>query len=136
MKTKYSDIEQYVTKDGSTIRELMHPDMHVAAGIHSGVSSGLDADNGVKNQSLAEATVPVGVTTILHKHLLTEELYFITSGNGLMTLGEKQFDVAEGETICISPGTLHCIRNTGSHTLTILCCCSPAYSHDDTELLG
>ncbi len=123
MKTKHSDIEQFMTKDGSFIRELMHPDEH-------GV-----ANHNVQNQSLAEATVPVGQVTMLHKHVLTEELYHITSGKGLMTLGEKQFGVTVGDTVCIPPGTAHCIKNTGSHNLTMLCCCSPAYSHEDTELL-
>lgn len=124
MKTRYDEIEQYVTKDGSIIRELMRPDEHSGINHH------------VKKQSLAEATVPVGMVTMLHKHSLTEELYHITSGRGLMTLGENQFDVAVGDTVCIPPGTAHCIKNTGSHNLTILCCCSPAYSHEDTELLG
>ena len=123
MKTRYNKIEQFITKDKSIIRELMHPD-----------KNGAESHN-VKNQSLAEATVPVGEVTTLHKHTLTEELYHITSGKGLMTLGKNQFDVAVGDTICIPPGTPHCIKNTGSNNLRILCCCSPAYSHGDTELL-
>jgi mannose-6-phosphate isomerase-like protein (cupin superfamily) len=73
--------------------------------------------------------------TTLHKHTFTEELYHITSGEGLMTLDKKQFDVIVGDTICIPPGTPHCIKNTGNNELIILCCCSPAYSHDDTQLL-
>ena len=28
MKTRYADIPAYITKDGSTIRELMHPSVH------------------------------------------------------------------------------------------------------------
>ena len=124
MKTQFDMIEGYVTKDGSIIRELMHPNEH-GSSKHS-----------VRNQSLAEATVPVGVSTALHKHTLTEELYHIASGKGLMTLGEKQFDVTTGDTICIPPGTAHCIKNTGSVDLKIMCCCSPAYSHEDTVLLS
>lgn len=124
MKSEYGDIEVYVTRDGSLIRELMHPekDSHVHYGI--------------RNQSLAEATVPVGVETKLHRHHVSEELYHITAGQGLMTLAEDQFKVTVGDTICIPPGTLHCILNTGETELKFLCCCSPAYSHEDTELLG
>jgi mannose-6-phosphate isomerase-like protein (cupin superfamily) len=129
MKTKYCEIEAFITKDGSIIRELMHPDEH-------GSSNHFVKSQSVKNQSLAEATVPVGVATVLHKHTLTEELYHITSGEGLMTLGENLFGVTVGDTICIPPGTPHRIRNTGSKDLKILCCCSPAYSHDDTQLLN
>lgn len=89
----------------------------------------------VQNQSLAEAIVPVARKTILHRHKLTEELYFITRGQGEMTLGDEVFIVHEGDTVCIRPDTPHCIKNIGDEPLHILCCCSPAYSHEDTELL-
>ena len=118
MKTQYEQIQAYVTKDGSVIRELMHPALH-----------------GNQNQSLAEATVPVGSGTALHRHHKTEELYHITFGEGLMTLGEERFVVGVGDTVAIPPGVPHCIENTGKAELKILCCCAPAYSHDDTELL-
>lgn len=118
MKTAYREIAAYVTKDGSTIRELMHPAVH-----------------GNRRQSLAEAIVEPGARTVLHRHALTEEIYHITEGEGLMTLGEQRFPVAAGDTICIAPGTPHCIANAGAGPLKILCACSPAYAHDDTELL-
>ena len=117
-KTTYQYIEPYITKDGSEIRELMHPSRH-----------------GNLMQSLAEAIVPAGSETRLHRHQVMEELYHITAGTGRMTLGTDQFDVRPGDTVCIPPGTAHRIANTGSTPLKILCCCSPAYSHEDTELL-
>jgi mannose-6-phosphate isomerase-like protein (cupin superfamily) len=119
MKTQYSSVEPYVTKDGSEIRELMHPAVH-----------------GNHQLSFAEALVQPGARTRLHRHRVTEEIYHITRGAGVMTLGADRFDVAAGDTICISPGTHHCIENTGSVPLAILCACSPAYAHDDTELAG
>jgi mannose-6-phosphate isomerase-like protein (cupin superfamily) len=87
------------------------------------------------NQSLAEATVPAGSETLLHKHLKTEELYHITQGRGLLTLDDDILEVSSGDTICIAPNTPHKIKNTGTLELKILCCCSPAYSHDDTVLI-
>lgn len=116
--THYGDIDAYVTRDESTIRELMHPDLHA-----------------VTNQSLAEAVVPIGKTTRMHFHRTTEEIYHITDGRGLMTLGEERFTVAKGDTIRIAPGTKHCIKNTGQSELSILCSCVPAYSHEDTVLV-
>ena len=118
LKTRYQDIPPYQTRDGSQIRELMHPSLH-----------------GVKNQSLAEARVFPGQKTLLHRHAKSEELYHITAGRGVMTLGDEKFRVENGDTICIPPGTAHCIENDGDSELGILCCCSPAYSHEDTELL-
>jgi mannose-6-phosphate isomerase-like protein (cupin superfamily) len=118
MKTRYADIPAYVTRDGSEIRELMHPSLH-----------------GGKKQSLAEATVPAGARTLLHRHGITEEIYHVTSGSGRMTLGNESFDVVAGDSVLIAPGTAHCIEATGAVPLRILCCCSPAYAHEDTELL-
>lgn len=118
MRTSYDNIKTYQTKDGSLIKELMHPASH-----HN------------KNQSLAEAIVPPGQTTALHRHHVTEELYYITQGKARMTLADQQFEVGPGDTIAISPGTAHCITNIAEQDLHFLCCCSPAYSHDDTELL-
>jgi mannose-6-phosphate isomerase-like protein (cupin superfamily) len=118
MKSRYRDIEPYVTKDGSVIRELMHPAIH-----------------GNKNQSLAEATVPAGGKTLLHKHIQSEEIYTITAGTGLMRLGDENFEVEAGDCITIAPGTLHNIRNTGEQPLTILCSCAPPYRHGDTVIV-
>lgn len=118
MKTSLRDVPAYVTRDGSKIRELMHPVHH-----------------GNVRQSLAEASVHPGQETVLHRHLRTEELYHVTAGEGWMTLGDTSFAVGVGDTVLIPPGTAHCIRNTGSTPLRILCCCSPAYTHEDTVLL-
>ena len=116
--TRYDDAEAYVTKDGSIIRELMHPDHH-----------------GARAQSFAEAIVGPGITTELHLHRLSEEIYHITQGAGRMRLGADTLDVSAGDTIVIRPGTPHCITNMGAVPLKIICACSPAYSHDDTKLL-
>ncbi len=118
MKTRLADIEPYITKDGSGIRELMHPEQH-----------------GNRAQSLAEAVVPAGTRTLLHRHLTSEELYHVTAGEGILTLGGETLKVSPGDTVLIPPGTPHCIEATGTEALHILCCCSPAYRHDDTEIL-
>ncbi len=44
-------------------------------------------------------------------------------------------NLAAGDTLLIPPGTAHCVTATGDEPLYILCCCSPAYAHEDTELL-
>ncbi|MDM8535528.1 cupin domain-containing protein [Desulfobacterales bacterium HSG17] len=125
MKTEYINIQPYITKDSSEVRELMHPN----------INSDMPPDmNGVRNQSLAEAIVPMGANTLLHRHIKTEEIYHISQGRGKMTLGEESFNIKTGDTVCISPGTPHMVKNTGTVLLKILCCCSPAYSHEDTKL--
>ena len=118
-RTALGDIAPYITKDGSEIRELLHPEQHA-----------------VRHQSLAEAVVPPGVATLLHRHATSEEIYHVTRGRGVMTLGDEEFAIAAGDSIAIAPGTPHRVRNTGAEVLHILCCCAPAYAHDDTELLS
>ena len=103
----YKNITSYITQDNSEIRELMHP-------------------NTQKNklQSLAEAIIQPGETTLLHKHIESEELYYILQGEGKMILGDEILHVNYGDTICIQPGVKHNIKNTGNKDLKILCCCA------------
>ncbi len=118
MKTKYHKLEEYATKDGSIIRELMHPDKH---------------DN--SNQSLTEAVVAAGHDTVLHKHHRSEELYHVLEGKGILLLDGERIELHARDTVCIKPGLPHKLVNTGKLQLRILCCCTPPYSHEDTELL-
>ena len=108
----------FVTKDTSEIRELL-----------------AHRNSSIKNQSLAEARVPVGATTIAHFHRKTEEIYYITHGQGLMTIEGEESVVRAGDAIAIPPGKIHQIENTGNEELRLLCCCSPAYEHEDTVLV-
>jgi mannose-6-phosphate isomerase-like protein (cupin superfamily) len=112
------DSVPFATKDGSSIRSL------------------LDLSNApVKNQSLAEASLPPGASTQRHRHPNTEELYYLIQGIGKMELDGELRQVSAGDAILIPCGASHKITNTGSMDLKILCCCAPPYSHEDTELL-
>jgi mannose-6-phosphate isomerase-like protein (cupin superfamily) len=110
--------EPFITADGSSIREL--------AGVPTGNAA---------NQSLAEATVPPGGATIEHFHRTSEEIYLFTSGMGRMVLGDQEGEVRAGDTVVIAPGVRHKLVNEGEDPLVLLCCCSPAYSHEDTVLV-
>ncbi len=119
MKTShYTSITPYITKDGSIIRELIHPSIHANT-----------------NQSLAEAIIPVGQQTERHIHPISEEIYYVISGVGNMMVAEETKEVSTGTSIIIPPHTPHFIANTGNEPLIILCCCSPPYSHDDTIIV-
>lgn len=118
MKSSYQEVTSFVTKDGSVIRELMHPAIH-----------------GNVQQSFAEAIVEVGAKTMLHRHQRTEEIYHFVAGVGRMVLGSDVFSVNPGDTVCISPGMPHALWNSGHEPLRLLCSCAPAYSHEDTELI-
>lgn len=110
--------EAFITADGSSIREL--------AGIPSGNAT---------NQSLAEAVVPPGTATVAHLHRRTEEIYLFTEGRGRMRLGEEERRVRAGDCVVIRPGVPHKLWADEEEPLVLLCCCAPAYSHEDTVLL-
>lgn len=111
-------VPAFTTKDGSTIRELLAYRNSV-----------------IRNQSLAEATIPVGGATAEHYHPQTEEIYYILKGSGKMKIGEEMRAVQPLDAIAIPPGASHKIWNTGPEDLVLLCCCAPAYEHEDTVLL-
>ena len=119
LKTSIKKLETYITKDNSSICELMHPSQH-----------------GNAKQSLAQAIVAAHSETQLHYHAKTEELYHISQGSGLMTIDDDQFPVTVGDTVYVPPNSHHKIKNTESVDLVFLCCCSPAYSHDDTFIIN
>jgi len=110
------DCPPFITKDGSEIRELL----------------AYRNSAEIKNQSLAEARLPVGAATEEHYHAKTEEIYFITHGSGRIRIEGEERDVKTGDAVAIAPGKKHKLWNTGSETLRLLCCCAPAYEHSDT----
>jgi mannose-6-phosphate isomerase-like protein (cupin superfamily) len=110
--------EAFITADGSSIREL--------AGIPTGNAA---------NQSLAEAVVPRGTSTVAHLHRRSEEIYLFTEGSGRMRLGDQERPVNAGDCVVIPPGSPHKLWADEDQQLVLLCCCAPPYSDADTVLL-
>ena len=111
------EVPAFITKDGSEIRELL-----------------AHRNSAIRNQSLAEARVPAGGSTLEHYHPKTEEIYYITAGAGRMRIENETRDVKPGDAIAIPPGRKHKLWNTGNEPLKLLCCCAPAYEHGDTVM--
>jgi len=111
------DAPPFTTKDGSEIRELL-----------------AYRNSNIRNQSLAEARLPLGASTQEHYHGKTEEIYFITRGSGRIRIEGEESEVRAGDAIAIAPGQKHKLWNTGQEPLTLLCCCAPCYEHSDTFL--
>jgi mannose-6-phosphate isomerase-like protein (cupin superfamily) len=110
-----NEVPSFITKDGSEIRELL-----------------AHRNSAIRHQSLAEARLPVGGSTQEHYHAKAEEIYYITHGAGRIRIDGETRDVKAGDAIAILPGRKHKLWNTGTETLRLLCCCVPAYEHDDT----
>ncbi len=112
-----NEVPSFITKDGSEIRELL-----------------AHRNSAIRNQSLAEARLPVGGSTQEHYHVKTEEIYYITHGTGRIRIDGETREVKAGDAIAILPGQRHKLWNTGNERLRLLCCCAPAYEHDDTVI--
>jgi mannose-6-phosphate isomerase-like protein (cupin superfamily) len=112
-----AEVPEFTTKDGSEIRELL-----------------AHRNSAIRNQSLAEARLPVGASTQEHYHPKAEEIYYITHGTGRMRIEGELRDVKPGDAIAIPPGKKHKLWNTGTEVLRLLCCCAPAYEHEDTVI--
>ena len=116
-KTNIARVTAFITKDGSEIRELL-----------------AHRNSCIRNQTLAEARLPAGGRTTPHRHLKTEEIYYILAGRGEMRIGTETQTVSHGDAIAIPPCVVHEITNTGTDVLSFLCCCAPGYEHEDTIL--
>lgn len=112
-----NNVPAFTTKDGSEIRELL-----------------AYRNSAIRNQSLAEARLPVGSSTQEHYHPKAEEIYYITHGTGRMRIEGELREIKPGDAIAIPPGLRHKLWNTGAETLRLLCCCAPAYEHSDTVI--
>ncbi|MBX3414503.1 MAG: cupin domain-containing protein [Pirellulales bacterium] len=112
------EVSAFTTKDGSEIRELLAYRNSV-----------------IRQQSLAEARLAPGAKTQAHYHPQTEEIYYILVGQARMRLGDEVREVGPGDSIAIPPGEPHQITNIGDVPLKFLCCCAPAYEHEDTVII-
>ncbi len=110
-----NEVAPFITKDGSEIRELL-----------------AHRNSAIRHQSLAEARLPVGASTQEHFHPKAEEIYYITHGAGKIRIEGDMREVRAGDAIAIPPCQRHRLWNTGNETLRLLCCCAPAYEHEDT----
>ena len=72
-----TEAESFTTKDGSTIRELHH----------------------TLAQSLAEASLAPGQATQRHYHALTEEIYLLTAGGGVLEVDGESREVVAGDAV-------------------------------------
>ena len=109
--------EPYVTLDGSLIRELVRPEREGSRGL-----------------SLAEATLAPGSRTHRHWHAVSEEIYYVLAGEGVIEIGARVVPVGRGAAVLIPAGVEHCAQNQGDTPFVILCACSPPYQHEDTTL--
>jgi mannose-6-phosphate isomerase-like protein (cupin superfamily) len=113
------DCEPFLAGDGTAIRELFNP----------ATDDGLDL-----RYSFAEARLAPGRVSLLHR-LKTSEVYYILSGEGLMSIDGETSTVTPGQIVYIPPGATQCITSTGESELVFICIVDPAWRVEDEEVL-
>ena len=100
-------VPPFATKDGSEIRELL-----------------AHRNSAIRQQSLAEARLPVGGSTQEHYHVRTEEIYYITHGAGRIRIDGETREIARmhaalAREMLARGGTRACFLSGGETTVTI-----------------
>ena len=113
-----SEAAEFRAGDDTRLRELLNPLKEPLA----------------LRYSLAQATVAPGRTTKRHA-LRTSEVYYILEGKGRMHIDLESALVKPGQAVCIPPGAVQWIENTGAAPLVFLCIVDPAWRPEDEEVL-
>ena len=87
--------------------------------------------SGVTQCSLAEEMLPPGCAVTPHHHREIEEIYYIVSGRGLMTVGDETREVEAGDAIYIPRSHRHSLENNGAEPIKLILVCGPAFFYDD-----
>ena len=122
--SKLDDLEPFTTLDGSTIREIAGP-----ASSDSAPARNQSPRRGHGSRRAA--------TTIAHYHRRHRgALLLHRRPRAADASATSVRDVTAGD--CVrdpARPSEHELVNTGDEPLVLLCCCAPAYSHEDTVLM-
>ncbi len=73
-----------------------------------------------RNLKMGHTTIyPTGKTTG-HAHADMEEVYFVLSGEGVMKIGDDEFEVKAGDAFYVPPGECHTTYQRGNVPLTVV----------------
>ena len=67
-------------------------------------------------------------------HTVRLPFFAATSAGRIRIEGETR-EVMAGDAIAIPPDQKHKLWNTGNKVLRLLCCCAPAYEHNDIIIM-
>jgi mannose-6-phosphate isomerase-like protein (cupin superfamily) len=110
--------KEFVAQDEAVVRELVSP-----------------RNSSLKNQSIAEVTIPIGRTIREHYHKKIEEVYSIMSGMGEMSIDGETEIVGKGDSIVILPEQRHKMTCIGDEDLVMFVTCSPSHTDDDQIII-
>lgn len=112
---RVSDARPFKARDGATVYEIFRP-----------------GNSRIKNIGIAFGSLEILEKARPHFHKVSEEIYYILSGNGRVRVGDLILKIRRGDTIYIPIKKVHALENTSSsRILKVLAISSPAYSEKD-----
>ncbi len=77
------------------------------------IQNGLDLKDIAKNiAAIYDTSLPPGESIPPHFHPDFEELYYILSGYGVITIGEEKKEISRGDVVFIPQQAIHTLLNT------------------------
>lgn len=70
--------------------------------------------------TISRYRVAPGQSVSLHVHTGKAEVWVVLAGQGVVSVGQRQFAVAEGDVVVTPPQVPHSLRNTGGEPLEFL----------------
>ncbi|MGE0567253.1 MAG: cupin domain-containing protein [Bacteroidia bacterium] len=70
-----------------------------------------------------------------HKHMNHSEHVIVQEGEALMKLGDKEFNIKEGDVIFIPKGTTHSVLVKGKKPLKVISVQAPLFKGDDRVMM-
>jgi mannose-6-phosphate isomerase-like protein (cupin superfamily) len=110
---------EITARDGTRLRELLHP----------------DRDRASIRYSLAIAWLDPGKSSLPHR-LKTAEVYYVMRGSGRMHVGDEATEVQAGDAVYIPPDAVQHLENTGHETIEFACIVDPAWQARDEQIVG
>lgn len=87
---------------------------------------------GTIKHSFVHVTLPKGKSSHAHYHKVSEETYYILSGNARMVIDNHEFFLAPNQACLIMPNEEHQIFNEGESSLEFLTISAPAFNPEDS----
>lgn len=105
----------FVARDGALIFELFR-----------------DTGLAIKNISIATGYLEPGQKAIPHFHQVSEEIYYVLSGEGCCRINNIIEAIKRGDAVYLPVGAVHALENlSSSETMKVLAISSPPYQDSD-----
>ncbi|SMC76703.1 cupin domain-containing protein [Sporomusa malonica] len=110
--------------------------MHVVNVLENMAKTPIDPEVGIAIvEGMAEPGVSMGLAVVKdrirpHYQKVSDELYYILRGQGIITIGGERQELREGDVVAIPKGQVHGFVNTGKEPCLVLFSSGPKFEAD------